>query len=84
MKWGAVGEREMGMGRKRGGKVSTQATWDQSGRESHHTQRRDSKYVKGVQEQGEGLSGQRGITRGTIKGIVPCASDIMPILYISC
>ncbi len=29
--------------RKGGGEVSTQATWDQGGRESHHTQRRDSK-----------------------------------------
>jgi hypothetical protein len=28
---------------------------------------------------GEGLSKERGIT----KGIVPCASDIMPTLYIS-
>ncbi len=26
-----------------GGEVSTQATWDQGGRESHHTPRRDSK-----------------------------------------
>jgi hypothetical protein len=37
-------EREMGMGREReGGEVSLQATWDQSGQGSHHTQRRDSK-----------------------------------------
>jgi hypothetical protein len=33
---------------------------------------------------GEGLSRQRGITKGIIKGIVPCAFDIMPTLYISC
>jgi hypothetical protein len=29
---------------------------------------------------GEGFSSQRGI----IKGIVPCTSDVMPTLYISC
>jgi hypothetical protein len=28
---------------KGGGGVSTQATWDHGGRETHHTQRRDSK-----------------------------------------
>jgi hypothetical protein len=36
----------------------------------------------------EGLPRQRGITKGTakgiIKGIVPCASDIMSTLHISC
>jgi hypothetical protein len=31
-------------------------------------------------ETGEGFSRQRGFT----KGIVPCTSDIMPTLYISC
>jgi hypothetical protein len=41
LKWGTVGEKEKGMGR--GGEVSTQATRDQSGRESHHDARRDSK-----------------------------------------
>ncbi len=34
--------------------------------------------MKGVQEQG-GAFQARGITKGTVKGIVPCASDIMPI-----
>jgi hypothetical protein len=37
--WG----KEKGDGKEKGGEVSTQATWDQGGRESHHTQRRDSK-----------------------------------------
>ncbi len=33
---------------------------------------------------GEGLSRQRGIINGITKGIVPCASNIMPTLYLSC
>ncbi len=37
---------------------------------------------------GEGFSRQRGIIKGdcqgVIKGIVPCASDMMSTLYISC
>jgi hypothetical protein len=37
---------------------------------------------------GEGFSRQRGIIKGNrqgvIKGIVPCASDIMSTMYVSC
>jgi hypothetical protein len=80
LKWGTVGEREKGMGRKVGGKVSTQATRNQSGRELHHDAKEGSQVSRGVQEQGRDFSRQRGI----IKGIVPCTSDIMPTLYISC
>ncbi len=44
LKWGTIGAREKRMGREGGGgEVSIQATWDQSGRESHHKQRRDFK-----------------------------------------
>jgi hypothetical protein len=72
LKWGTAWEREKGMGRKGGEEVSTQATWDQGGRESHHDKNRG------------GISRQRGIIKGIIKGIGPCASDIMPNLYILC
>jgi hypothetical protein len=44
LKRGTVEGKEKGDGEEeRGGKVSIQGTWDQGGRESHHTQRRDSK-----------------------------------------
>ncbi len=44
LEWGTVGEqgKEIGEGKGRG-EVSSQATWDQSGQGSHHTQRRVSK-----------------------------------------
>ncbi len=93
MKWGTVGEGK-GDGEGKGGEVSTQATWDQSGRESHHTQKegfqvskRDS--GKGVQEQGRDFPG-KGIIKRITKGIVLCASDnanlvhIVPIVCMSC
>jgi hypothetical protein len=68
----------MGSERGRGEGVSLQATWDQSGQGSHHTQRRDSKYLsKRDSGTGEGSSGRRGIIKGVnqgfIRGIVPCA-----------
>jgi hypothetical protein len=63
-----------------GGEVSTQATRDQSGRESHHDAKEGFQVSKRGSGTGEGFSRQRGI----IKGIVPCTSDIMPTLYISC
>ncbi len=43
------------------GEVSLQATWDQGGRASHHTERRDSKQVRGTRV-------QREPSRGVIKG----------------
>jgi hypothetical protein len=78
LKWRIVGEREKGMGRK-GGEVSTQATRDQSGRESHHDAKEGFQVSKRGSRTGEGFSRQRGI----IKGIVPCTSDKMPTFYIS-
>jgi hypothetical protein len=48
---------------------------------SHHVAKEGFQVSrKGVQKQGKEFSRQRGIT----KGIVPCTSDIMPTLYISC
>jgi hypothetical protein len=58
-----------------GGKreVSLQATWDQSGQGSHHTQRRYSKLVRGTREQGRVLQAEgelsRGLSRGFVKGL---------------
>jgi hypothetical protein len=76
-RWGeGKGDRE----ERGGGEVSTQATWDQSGRELHHIAKEGFQVSKRGSGTGEGLSRQRGI----IKGIVPCTSDIMPTLYISC
>jgi hypothetical protein len=81
LKWGTVGEGEKGTGRKRGGKVIIQPTRDQSGRESHHDAKEGFQVSKkGIQEQGVGISKQRGV----VKRIVPCTSNIMQILYISC
>jgi hypothetical protein len=65
-RWGAGKEDGEGRGR---GQVSTQVTWDQSGRESHHMQRRDSKLVKGVQEQGRGFPGKGGLPRRLSRGL---------------
>jgi hypothetical protein len=43
------------------GEANLQITWDQGGREPHHTKRRDSKSVRGTQRKGE-LA--RGINKG--------------------
>ncbi len=61
MKWGTVGEREKGIGRKQGGEVSTQATRDQSGRESHHDAKEGFQVSKRGSGTGEGFSRQRGL-----------------------
>jgi hypothetical protein len=88
LKWGTVGERGMGMGRKKGGGGQYTSNlgpqWTgiaPHAKEGFQVSKRGSGTV-------EGISGQREITKGIItgiiKGIVPCASDIMPTLYISC
>jgi hypothetical protein len=64
LKWGTVGEREMGMGRKRGWEVGTQATWDQSGQESHHNAKEGFQVSKRGSGTGEGFSRQKGIIKG--------------------
>jgi hypothetical protein len=59
-------------GREKGGngegkgrvEVSLQATWDQSGQGSHHTQRRDSKQVRGTREQGRVIQAEGELSRG--------------------
>ncbi len=73
-----------GDGEERGGEVSTQATRDQSGQESHHNAKEGFQVSKRGSGTGEGFSRQRGIIKGIFKGIVPCTSDIMTTLYISC
>jgi hypothetical protein len=52
-----------GMGKKGGGEVSTQATWDQGGRESHHDAKEGFQVSKRGSGTGEGFSRQRGISR---------------------
>ncbi len=48
-----------------GGEVSLQATWDQGGQGSHHTERREFQVSKGDSEQGE-LA--KGISKGNWQG----------------
>ncbi len=56
-----------GDGRKKGGgKVTTQATWDQSGRESHHNAKEGFQVSKRGSGTGEGFSRQRGIFKGIV------------------
>ncbi len=74
------------MGKGNGeGEVSLQATWDQGGQGSHHTERRDSKKVRGTQVQRE-LS--RGVIKGELSKGVPmgCAMYIVSstCIYVSC
>ncbi len=69
MKWGTVREREKGMGRKGGGKVSTQATWDQSGRELHHNAKEGFQVSERGSGTGEGFTWQRGIIKGLSRGL---------------
>ncbi len=52
---------ENGMGGNGEGEVSLQATWDQGGQGSHHTERREFQVSRGDSEQGE-LA--RGISNG--------------------
>ncbi len=79
LKWGTIGERERGMGRKKGGRsvhINLGPGW--TGIAPHAKEGfQVSKKGSGT---GEGFSRQRGIT----KGIVPCTFDITPTLYISC
>jgi hypothetical protein len=80
LKWGTIGKRKRGMGRKKGGGGQYTSNlgpgWTgiaPHAKEGFQVSRRGS-------GTGEGFSRQRGTT----KGIVPCNSDIMPTLYISC
>jgi hypothetical protein len=77
LKWGTVGERQKGMGRKRG-EVSIQSTRDQSGRESHH----DTKEGFQVSKKGIHGRGRDFQARGLSKGL-GYALRIILILYIS-
>jgi hypothetical protein len=77
-----------GEGKGDGEEVSTQATWDQSGRESQRNAKEGFQVSERDSGTGEGFSRQREIIKGdrqgVIKGIVPCASDIISTLYVSC
>ncbi len=81
MKWGTVGERKRGMGRERvwgEGQYTSNLGPGWTGIAPHAKEEfQVSKRGSGT---GEGLSRQRGVT----KGIVPCTSNIMPTLYIVC
>jgi hypothetical protein len=87
LEWGTVGGGKREWGGK--GQVSLQATWDQSGQGSHHTQRRDSKRERerdlGTRE-GRQAKGKltRELSRGLIKGFVPYALILSICIYISC
>jgi hypothetical protein len=50
---------------KEGGEVSTQATWDQSGRESHHNAKEGFQVSKRGREQGRDFPGKGGLSRGS-------------------
>jgi hypothetical protein len=79
LKRGTVGERKRGMGRKKGrGQYTSNLGPGWTGIAPHAKEGfQVSKRGSGT---GERFSRQRGIT----KGIVPCTSDIMQTLCISC
>ncbi len=80
LKWETVGEREKGMGRKRGeGSVHKQPGTGVDGNRTTHKGGIPRKYKRGSGA-GKGYSRLKGI----IKGIVLCTYNIMPNLYISC
>ncbi len=84
MNWGTVGERKKRMGKEGGGggQYTSNLGPEWTGITPHAKEGfQVSKRGSGT---GEGLSRQRGITKRIIKGAVPCASDIMPTLYMSC
>jgi hypothetical protein len=85
--WGTVGEREKKMGREGGGGQYTSNLGPEWTGIAPHAKVGFQVRKRGSGT-GEGLSRQRGITKrtnkGIFKGIVPCASDKMPTLYISC
>ncbi len=63
IRWGkGIGDGE----EKEGGEVSKQATWDQSGRESHHNAKEGLQVSKRGSGTGEGFSRQRGIIKGIV------------------
>jgi hypothetical protein len=80
LKWGTVGERERGMGRKKGGGGQYTSNLGPGWTGIAPNAREGFQVSKRGSGTGEGFSKQRGITKGT----VPCTSDIMPILCISC
>ncbi len=53
-----------GVGRKGGEEVSTQATWDQGGWESHHDTKEGFQVSKRGSRAGEGFPGKGGLSRG--------------------
>jgi hypothetical protein len=55
-----------GGGEEKGGEVSTQVTWDQSGRELHHNAKEGFQASKRGSGTGEGFSRQRGIFKGIV------------------
>jgi hypothetical protein len=85
LKLGTVGKREKGDGEGReggGGQYTSNLGPEWNGITPHSKEGfQVSKRGSGT---GEGLSRQRGVIKGITKGIVPCASDMMPTLYISC
>jgi hypothetical protein len=88
LKWGTVEEWQKRMGREGGGggQYTSNLGPEWTGIAPHAKEGfQVSNRGSGT---GEGLSRQKGITKGTTKGIikviVPCASNIMPTLYISC
>jgi hypothetical protein len=76
LKWGTVLEREKRMGGKGegGGQYTSNLGPEWMGIAPHAKGFQVSKRDPGT---GEGFSRQRGIIKGIIKGIVPCASDTM-------
>ncbi len=70
MNWGTVGGGKRGWGGNGEGEVSLQATWDQGGQGSHHTEKEGFQVSKRE-------SGIRGVIKGSIKGsyqgVVTCA-----------
>jgi hypothetical protein len=79
LKWGTVGEREEGMGRKGGGSVYSQPGIKLDGIRAT-SQRRDFQVSKrGVQGRRAGVSKQRGL----LKGLGHAPPYIMLIVYIA-
>ncbi len=84
MNWGTVGERGKRMGREGGGGGQFTGNLGPEWTGIAPCAKEGFQVSKRGSGSGEGLSRQRGITKGISKGIVPRATDIMPTLYISC
>ncbi len=84
MKWGTVGEREKRMGREgRGGVQYTSNLGPEWTGIAPHAKEGLKVSQRGSGPRGGDFPG-KGDHQGDIKGIVPCASDMMPTLYILC